>query len=86
MLITKMASILGFGTLEASKIEYEVWTFGAFRAKGKIPGDGAEKPHKSKIQMLPMTSLSPKYQKRSFFHDQNQILHKYKLKSQNLCF
>ena len=44
MLITKMASFLGFGTLEASKIEYEVWTFGVFRAMGKIPGDGSGQP------------------------------------------
>ena len=29
-----------FGTLEASKIVYEVLTFGVFWAKGKIPGDG----------------------------------------------
>ena len=44
MLITKMASFLRFGNLEASKIAYEVWTFGVFRAKGKIPGDGSGQP------------------------------------------
>ena len=38
MLITKMASFLGFETLQASKIAYKVWAF------GRIPGDGLGQP------------------------------------------